>query len=73
MENCANLKVCGLETVSISVGIPLVAEVAGGMTYMTEIGEKLKHFTNLRRRHQLFQFANVGSLQLLEGLCLCPM
>lgn len=64
MENCANLNVCGLECVNICVGIPLVAIVAGDiMRYVTESGEKLKHFTNLRRHHQLFQFANVAPLQ----------
>lgn len=51
--------------VSICVGIRLVAVVAGDiMRYMTEIGEKLKHFTNLRRHHDLFQFATVAPLQL---------
>lgn len=53
MENCANLNVCGLETVSTIVGIPLVTVVAGDMSYMTKIGEKFKHFTNLRRHQTL--------------------
>lgn len=48
MEICANLNVCGLECVSICVGIPLVAVVAGDiMRYVTESGEKLKQFANV--------------------------
>lgn len=66
MENCANFNVCGLESVGIIAGIPLVAVVTGDLSYMSKFGEKLKHFTNLRR-HQTLPVCKCGAVTVVRG------